>query len=141
MPSAQDGLNDESFDILRLSVISSTPIIDRVTAILDHLGSKTYTEKPTPRVVLLAGKPGVSNKAISIVEIAKRELASQNITTYQYTKLTLEKTTIKSKSTKQLDDDNDAFETMAAPDRTHDAPVLFIYLSDSSIDNLKKQFG
>ena len=140
MPSAQDGLNDESFNILRLSVISSTPITTRVTAILDHLSSKTDTKKPA--LVLLAGKSDVSNKVISIVEITKRELASQNTKIYQYTKLTSEKATIKAKPVKKGNDNSDdVFQTMTAPNRFYDAPVLSIYLSDGSVDGLKKQLG
>lgn len=134
----------EAYNTLCLPVASSTQISSRVTAILDHL--KTTGTKSS--LVRLDGRPGVSNKVVSIAEIAKRELAAK---VYQYNQLTSTKITVKPKTTDNSNgkdgtsdgdkDDDDAFQAMAAPDKVHDVPVLSIYLSTSSVDSLRKQLG
>lgn len=143
----------ERYNLLQFSVLSSTQITTRVSATLSHLKpAPRPTEDEKPTLVLLAGKPGVSNKLITIAEIVKRQLESEKTKVYQYNDLSMESVTAKAPQPKTKasttdpsagneDAEETAFQTMALPEKTHAAPTLSIYLSTTSIDVLKKRFG
>lgn len=68
-------------DVLPMHIISSTQIEKKVTSALNHLSS--FPAVP-PTVVMLHSKAKTASKMISIVEISKREIASNGGKWFQY---------------------------------------------------------
>ena len=68
-------------DVLYSSIISSSQIEKKVTAILKHLSTVSDAK---PAVVMLHSKAKVASKLISVVEIAKREIAGGGEKWFQY---------------------------------------------------------
>ena len=113
------------YNLVELSVISSTQISSRVTSALSHLNPQ---DNAGHRLVCFRAKAGVASKLITIVEIVKRQLVSEKISVYQYNDMGSELVTIKSRppnGTKPAVSDNDdegtrneeeGFQTMALPD-------------------------
>ncbi|KAI0386689.1 hypothetical protein F5Y04DRAFT_70090 [Hypomontagnella monticulosa] len=143
------------------SVISSSKIQKKVTAVLQHLTS------PAPNktnVVILRARAPDTGKLVSIAEIAKRELEKRtngDHTWFQYIALGEE---IKEKPRDEgntiieetklgggSDDGRDAddFEIMKTPferaiegqPRLKGIPIMSLFLSRVSIEELKKRFG
>ncbi|KAI5462529.1 hypothetical protein BGZ63DRAFT_423781 [Mariannaea sp. PMI_226] len=71
------------YDVLTLSIISSTQIRKRIISVTKHLLSDT--EKP--RVVLLHARTADVHKLITVVERCKRVLAEESRTWYHYNQL------------------------------------------------------
>jgi hypothetical protein len=71
-------------EIHNLIVISSSRIQGKVSTIIETLGSFSFVAATKPNVVLLHAKSPVSSKLISIIEIAKREIAKAGGKWYQY---------------------------------------------------------
>ncbi|KAF2150602.1 hypothetical protein K461DRAFT_295865 [Myriangium duriaei CBS 260.36] len=151
MPASNDSpLDRDGLEIIELNVISSTQISSRVTAILSHLKNSAQANSKQP-LIRLTAKATVANKLITIVEIAKRQLASEQINVFQYNAMGSEIVTVKPPNTKKsskseaesedVDEDKDAFQTMAEPDKVRNSPVLSIYLSRESVNTLKQRFG
>lgn len=181
-----------SHDLVRLSVLSSTKIESRTSSIIAKLSATSLppgpnapppptaasgptppaaphalpgqgaSPPPKPTLLALTSRAKTASKLISIVEIAKRELAARKIPCYQYNALSSETIEIPRERTKQQtaaaavgrevagpaeDDeyaDEAAFETMGAPTGPHkrrDVPVLTIWLSREAVMGLRREFG
>ena len=114
------------FDLLAASVISSTQIRNRVTAVVNHLLQHGDTAAITPPIALLHARPADTCKLITISEQCKRLLKEQGRACYQYNQLfelplelrktdVVEKTVVDPKDhggDSQDDDDDGAFEVM-----------------------------
>ncbi|KAI5196892.1 hypothetical protein E4T39_07586 [Aureobasidium subglaciale] len=130
--------------LLELSVISSTSISNRTTALLAHI--KSTPGDSTPAVVALKAKASVANKLVSIVEIAKRELKDAGSKVYQYNALASE--LIESKpATKDttdhvaLSDEEAAFQDVEQKTTVRNVPVMTTYLSLEPIKELRNAHG
>ncbi|KAI9711090.1 MAG: hypothetical protein M1812_007284 [Candelaria pacifica] len=77
---------EKSYILKPINVISSSSIKSKVDQLLAVLTGHPFESAKSPIVVLTA-KPKVAGKLISIVEIAKRQLAENNRTYFQYTGL------------------------------------------------------
>jgi hypothetical protein len=151
---------DETFlaqnnDFSKLKVISSTQISNRVTAVTSKLNVSSTDGKPT--IVALTAKAKDANKLISIIEIAKRELAAAGTEVFQYNALGSEmveiprvktskgKFPIAGKEVDEGDESDDAFEAMGAADgggmKRRLLPTMTTYLSTTSSKELRTAYG
>ncbi|KAI9773905.1 MAG: hypothetical protein M1840_006131 [Geoglossum simile] len=71
----------KTHDVISLSIISSSPIQKKVSRILSHISSPAIKKPP---LVILTAKAGVASKAITIVEISKREIGNGGGAWFQY---------------------------------------------------------
>lgn len=156
-----------AFTIENMNIISASSIQKKVTRAVDAIVGRTA---PKQVVVELRAKAPVTSKMISVVEIAKRQIALKGEKWYQYSKVEqvlLErkaegKNLQDSKKTKEKEDgpieqdnkdeedeEEEAFETMKTPfERANEGaikvramPVMTIYLTHARIDELKKAYG
>lgn len=127
------------YNVLSLSVISSTAISNRTSALIQHLKSPASDSKPT--LVALHAKAQVANKLISIVEIAKRDLKESDRKIFQYNALGSELIESKPSENRSLSEDEDAFEPMNQKPTVRNMPTMTTYLSLSSIKELKDAYG
>lgn len=140
-------------NLVELSVSSHHEISNRTSAVisrLQNLAEQSPDDQKTV-VVKLTAKAKAAGKLISIVEIAKRQLASDGIKCFQYTALDSEILEVKRhpKNHKQdivgEDESDDAFETMGevkqSATKKRSMPVLTIYLSRASVKELKLAYG
>ena len=150
-----EALLSQKYDLVKLSVINSTSISKRTAAIIAQLGDASPKSKIV--VIALTAKSRAANKLISIVEIAKRELATRDTTCFQYNDLICETIEIKrnpnpsssaggaDKDDDEDDDSENAFETMGAQTeaglKKRTVPVMTTYLSISSVKELKVALG
>ncbi|TVY23742.1 hypothetical protein LHYA1_G006715 [Lachnellula hyalina] len=148
-------------DVLRMSIISSTQMEKKVTAILKYLDTP---EKAA--VVMLHSKAKVASKLISIVEIAKREIAAGGGKWFQYNVVegVLEEKSegehgedeggVKIGEVDNIDvedeeEEEESFETMKTPferaiegkPKVRAVPGMTTYLSRVRIDRLGKKYG
>jgi hypothetical protein len=136
------------YTLLRLSVISSTAIVNRTTALIAHLKSSPPDSKPA--VVALNATSHVANKLISIVEIAKRNLKDAGLTVYQYNALGSDMVESKPKppvnhtaanAEAMTDQDTPAFQDIEQKTTIRNTPTMTTYLSLLSIKLLKDAYG
>ncbi|CAK4026585.1 hypothetical protein BTJ68_09657 [Lecanosticta acicola] len=142
MAAPRDGapLPQENYNLVNLSVLSSTQISNRTSAVLSNLQAEDSDNQSRTPIVALTAKPKAAPKLISIIEIVKRDLASKNIKCFQYNAL-------KTEYVRMLDDAGgsaDVLETMPGArgtDRGREVPLMTIYLSTVSIRELKAEYG
>jgi hypothetical protein len=150
--SVEEALLVQKYELSQLKVISSTQISNRVAAVTSQLTIPPIDGKPT--IVALTAKAKDANKLISVVEIAKRELAAAGSKVFQYNALGSEMVKIprvkpsKGKPTdgvgvQEGDESDDAFETMGASDgmKKRLLPTMTTYLSTTSIKELRTAYG
>ena len=78
----------KSANLLTINIISSSQIQKKVTSMLSHLSRFSFaTPAAKPGLIVVQAKASAASKAISIVEIAKREVAKQGAKWYQYSAL------------------------------------------------------
>lgn len=145
---------ESKYELLKLSVHSSTQISNRTAAVLAKLEA-TQGSDSKPKIVVLRAGARTASKLISIIEIAKRDLISKGIKFFQYTALSSEMIEIQRKPKRGTGipaeqenaddgDSDDAFETMGAvPDtgsKKRLVPVMTVYLSTKSIKELAKEY-
>ncbi|TVY92909.1 hypothetical protein LAWI1_G000809 [Lachnellula willkommii] len=149
-------------DVLRMSIISSTQIEKKVTAILKHLDTPDKAA-----VVMLHSKAKVASKLISVVEIAKREIAAGGGKWFQYNAVEglLEENSqeedgedeggVKVGKADGMDaeeedeEEEESFETMKTPferaiegkAKVRAVPGMTTYLSRIRIEGLGKKYG
>ena len=143
------------YHITSLSVASGTQVSTRVSDIIKHLNHGPKDDGK-PVILGLSTSSRNANKLITIVEIAKRELATKGAQLYQYNALGSEtiKVERKAKQSKEKskdaslgvdDQSDDAFETMGENDgggeKIRLVPTMTTYLSSASIKELKMQYG
>jgi hypothetical protein len=146
----------DRYDIKTLSVISSTQISSRTTAILSALSPDVPSDGEKPVIVRLTSQSRTASKLISIVEIAKRDLASNKLQCYQYNVLSSQMKEIPRErrnpnghkgnehaASDVDDDDENAFQTMGDVSgmKKRCVPVMQIYLSRSPVKELRVQYG
>lgn len=142
------------YNLIKLSVIGSTQISSRTATIVAKLSSDTTSDKPV--IVALKAKSREANKLISIVEIAKRELATLGTKCFQYNGLTSQLTEIERQPEGRQgsnevttegdpDESDDAFQTMGAQynagPKKRLVPMMTTYLSNISVKELKFAYG
>ncbi|KAK6396702.1 hypothetical protein LTR65_008600 [Meristemomyces frigidus] len=143
------------YEVQKLNVLSSTQISSRTKAIISHLtGDRGTGEKPV--IVSIKARAMVAGKLVSIIEIAKRELAAKGVNCFQYTALTSELVDIPRKAKRTTkdgqsilpeareDDSEDGFETMGAPNgatKQRNMPVMTVHLSRTPVRELKARYG
>ncbi|TVY32564.1 hypothetical protein LSUB1_G007382 [Lachnellula subtilissima] len=147
-------------DVLRMSIISSTQMEKKVTAILKHLDTPDKVA-----VVMLHSKAKVASKLISIVEIAKREITAGGGKWFQYNVVegVLEEQSegehgeneggVKLGEVENIDvedkEEEESFETMKTPferaiegkPKVRAVPGMTTYLSRIRIERLGKKYG
>ena len=145
-----------TYELSKLNVLSSTQMSRRASAVITKFEASYTNGKPI--IVELKAKARVANKLISIVEIAKRDLAAKNIECFQYNALKSEMIEIERSpkkppnsvvedATKTKDgnsDSEDAFETMRPNEdglKKRLLPVMRIYLSSVSVNELKAHYA
>lgn len=142
------------YNLIHLSVISSSPIASRTSAVIQHLTTQP-NENPKPALISVSAKAPVANKLISIIEIAKRELARNQANMYQYSALSSETVPLNQlkgrmkrktgdggqKGNRDVESEEDAFETMGEKEQIRAVPVLTVYLSTVRIQELKEAYG
>lgn len=152
------------YNVLPISVISSSKIRKRVGAITDHLvtGASKEAETETTRqcnVVLLYARPAEVCKLITVVEQSKRLLKGEGKAVYQYNELfqlppppqkseTVEETVLVDKDDQESSED-DGFEPLesrlekaAQPSQPKHTPrSLRVFLSCTPVPELKADPG
>lgn len=147
---------DAKYDLIRFNVRGGTQISSRATAVISHLTS-VPAEGAKPVMVVLHASSREGNKLISIVEIAKRDLASKKIKFCQYTALSSNVVEVERKpkpagpalpSINQEDaaeTDEEAFQTMGATEETgkkkRSVPAMTVYMSSLFVKELRDEFG
>ncbi|RDL37906.1 uncharacterized protein BP5553_05339 [Venustampulla echinocandica] len=125
-------------DVLPMHIISSSQIEKKVTSALKQLANFPAVPPAKPAVIMLHSKAKTASKMISIVEIAKREIASNGGKWFQYNSVdqTIEPKKVQKPESKsgidksgevkgpsevdasgdpESDQDEEAFETMKTP--------------------------
>ncbi|KAL8766483.1 MAG: hypothetical protein Q9209_006777 [Squamulea sp. 1 TL-2023] len=78
----------EQYDISSLSIISSSKIYQKVTTLIARVEKFTFANvKAKPGIVVLRAKAASASKMISVVEIAKADIANRGGNWYEYSKL------------------------------------------------------
>ena len=145
----------EKYDLIKLSVISSSAISNRTTKIIEKLQNANVDGKPN--LIVLTSTARTASKLVSVVEIAKRELAKTGKKCFQYNALSSQMTEIErngnqgangSKAVEGGEDGSeseDAFQTMGAQPKVGKkkrlVPVMTIYLCANSVKELKNAYG
>lgn len=77
------------YDILPLSIISSTQITKRISQITSHLqsGDASTGDEKKPKIVLLHARPAEVCKMITVAEQCKRVIAEQGLCWWQYNEM------------------------------------------------------
>ena len=148
-------LLSQKYNLVKFNVISSTQISSRTAAIIAKLEADQNDGKPT--LVALSAKARTATKLISIVEIAKRELAAKGHKCFQYHGLSSEMIDMERDSKSGANgatqsatheggsEAEDAFESMGAPRETGTKkrliPVMTTYLCATSVKELKNAYG
>ncbi|KAF2161637.1 hypothetical protein M409DRAFT_28031 [Zasmidium cellare ATCC 36951] len=159
-PVINDTTLSATHSLVKFSIHTSTQISRRTSAVLENLqpqdpsnndnnGTGTGTEKPVI-VALTAPTPNATNKLITIVEIAKRELKAKDAKCFQYNALRSELMDVpRAKKGKGEGEggvgEGASFETMGEREfgetKKRNVPVMTVYLSLSSVRELKVAFG
>ena len=149
-------LLSQKTELIKLSITGSSHISNRTAAVIAKLESPSGDGKAV--IVALTAKSRAANKMVSIVEIAKRELASRDVKCFQYNALTAEMADIERISKEAANgtdqsvsrpnagsDSEDAFETMGAHNgsglKKRLLPVMTTYLCNTSVKELKNAYG
>jgi hypothetical protein len=153
------------YNVLAISVISSSKIRKRVGAITDHLVTTASKEAETPttrqsNVVLLYARPAEVCKLITVTEQSKRLLKGEGKAVYQYNELfqlppppqkpeTVEETVLVDRDDRDSSSSDDGFEPLESrlekavqtsqPTRT--SRSLRVFLSCTPVPELKANPG
>ncbi|KAK0256110.1 hypothetical protein LTR91_000289 [Friedmanniomyces endolithicus] len=158
MPFDQEALA-QKYQLTKHRIISSTQIASRTTTIVSKL-THPATEGEKPVIVALTAEARVASKLISVVEIAKRDLASKGGECFQYTALSSRigevprerKVKGGGRAVNQpgeddggADEEGDGdFQTMPDPMgvmKKRNTPVMTIYLSSVAVKELRVAYG
>ena len=138
----------QKYDLVKVNIISSTQISKITTTVIAKLSKPSQDDKQV--ILALTAKARTANKLISIVEIAKRELASSSGPIFQYNAVSCEMVEIPRKSGKRGakegdEESDDAFETMGAESlsgtKQRSVPVMTTYVATVSVKELKAAYG
>ncbi|EME84023.1 uncharacterized protein MYCFIDRAFT_207137 [Pseudocercospora fijiensis CIRAD86] len=142
------------YNLLNLSISSSTKISSRTTAITKHLSSQNSDSKENKKALIALTAPSkTASKSISIAEISKREFLAKGEKCFQYNALSSKMVEMPRKGhvedEEEDDDDDEAFELLHEKDeddermvkRKRKVPVLTIYLAKSSVKDVTRVTG
>ncbi len=145
----------QKYNLITLSVNSSTQISNRAVAVIEKLQATSNNAKPD--LFILKSKARTANKLITIIEIAKRELAKAGHKCFQYNALSSEMIEIERDPKRAANgakdgapdanesESDDAFETMGAEPEAGTkkrlVPVMITYLCAASVKELKSAYG
>lgn len=141
-----------SHNLVHLNVSSAHQISNRTSAVISRLSpSEQPSDGQKTVVVTLTAKAKAAGKLISIVEIAKRELKNEGVKCFQYTALSSALIDVKRRPKGDKrdavgeDESDDAFETMGevkeSATKKRSVPIITIYLSRTSVKELRVDFG
>lgn len=76
------------YEIMTTSVISSSKINNKVTAVLSHLGHvDLFSQESRPGVMMLHARAADASKMVTVMEIAKRRMGEIGQVWYQYNRV------------------------------------------------------
>lgn len=76
------------YDLATASVISSSKIRDKVSAVLAHLGHvDLFSPESRPGVMMLHARAGDAGKMVTVMEVAKRRMGDAGTAWYQYNRV------------------------------------------------------
>lgn len=135
------------YNLVNLSVSSSTQISSRTSAVAKHLESNGEEGKIT--IVALTAASKAASKLISIAEIAKRDFVAQGEKVFQYNALSSKMVEMPRKPQRRLgedaDESDDAFEVMGEKNDDgmikRKVPVLTIYIARAPVKELRTAYG
>lgn len=137
-------LGDEA-DITSGNVHSSNKISKQASRIITHFSIKNSPhDKARTLVMPITADAAVANKLVSIVEIAKRELAKNGHKIYQYNVLASRTIDVKLKAVNGdsgTASDEDAFEAIKPILKKQTIPTMTIYICSAPIRRLKDAYG
>lgn len=144
-----ESLLQRDYNLVKLSVLTSTQISNRTSAVVTNLRPENADEEKSAlakkTIVVLTAKSKAAPKLISIVEIVKRELASKNVKCFQYNALSSQHVRIpKGGEDAEAEGSGDGPEPMDAAiggDETQKVPVMTVYLSTVPVRELKAAHG
>lgn len=93
-----------TYTITNMNIISSSKIQQKVSRILETLGSFSFASRAKPNLVLLHAKAPVVQKLITVVDMATREIANSRGKYYQYNRL--DRVVVEQERKPALKDDN-----------------------------------
>jgi hypothetical protein len=155
-------------DISQISILTSTKIEKKVSFVLEKLAQYPAIPPSKPAVVFLHSKAVAASKLITIVEIAKREIAAKGGKWFQYNALSQlmeerkrrkhDSSHGEQKESMDVDrleksgdeeEEGDSFEVMKTPferaiegtPKVRAVPIMAIYLSRVRIESLRKKYG
>jgi hypothetical protein len=76
-----------AYTVSTMNIISSSHIQNKVKAILETLATFSFVPPARPNIVQVSAKSNTASKCITVIEIAKREIAKGGGKWYQYTRL------------------------------------------------------
>lgn len=140
--------------LVNLGVASGTQISSRTSTVVGKL-TASGDDGTNLTVIALTAASKAAGKLISIVEIAKRDLATKGVKVFQYNSLSSRLTNIPrhkagvgcgdAEAVGEENDSDDAFEVMGqaqeSDTKKRNVPVMTIYLSTASVKELKLAFG
>jgi hypothetical protein len=154
---------DTTHTVTFISIISSTSIEKKVTATLTHLSTFPAVSPAKEAVVMLHSKAKVASKLITVVEIAKREVAAGGGKWFQYNVVGtvmeeqkenaisgIEKGSKEGEEDESGDEEEETgFETMKTPferaiegkSKVRAVQTMTTYLSRVRIEGLRKTYG
>ncbi|KXT18207.1 hypothetical protein AC579_2914 [Pseudocercospora musae] len=133
-----------TYNLVNLSVSSSTQISTRTAAVARHLRDECKTT-----IVALTAASRAATKSISIAEIAKRDFDANGEKIFQYNALACKMLEMPRKPRRKLgehaDESDDAFEVVRENDQDamikRKLPVLTIYLARTPVKELSTAYG
>ncbi|TVY68877.1 hypothetical protein LSUE1_G005532 [Lachnellula suecica] len=154
-------------DVQFMNIISSSQIEKKVTAALNHLSTYPAVPPAKPSVVMLHSKGKVASKLITVIEVAKREIAAGGGKWFQYNVIEAvleekKEEKVVGKDSKagegegmdverdeEVEEEEEGFETMKTPferaiegkPKVRAVPTMTTYLSRVRIDGLRKKYG
>ncbi|KAK5718085.1 hypothetical protein LTR17_015873 [Elasticomyces elasticus] len=145
----------QTFELTKSRVISSTSVAVRTSAVIATLSRPAAKGDKKPAIACLTAEAKVASKLVSVVEIAKRDLATKGIKCFQYNALGSHVIDVprerrkpggkEAGKTGEGDvEDEDAFQTMADPmgaTKKRSVPTMTIYLSPVSVKELRAAYG
>jgi hypothetical protein len=148
-----------TYSINSISILTSSKISKKTTSVLEKLSQYPTIPPAKPVLVFLHSKAVGASKLITIVEIAKREVAAKGGKWFQYNALSQvmeerkrEEGKGEEKDGMDLDeeeDEKDSFEVMKTPferavegtPKIRAVPIMATYLSRVRIESLRKRYG
>jgi len=154
MAFAEEALAGKN-ELVKYRITSSTQITTRASAVISSL-TQQAKDGQEPVAVCLTAEAKAANKLISIVEIAKRDLASKGVKCFQYNALSSQVVDVLREPKKktnggaavqgesEVQDPEDDFEVMngsMGTTKKRNMPSLAIYLAAVSVRELRIEYG